>query len=71
MFSLPGLKTLALVETPYQVELSPVTVFLLLAALGYAEDLGNWAGEGLDLTPAEIDEIRAMVATATDELLPE
>jgi len=55
-------------EEPLTVELSPLVVLLLFAAIGYAEDTNNWTGAGLELTPEELDEIDALSAQAALEL---
>lgn len=69
MFNLAALKAVAAVDEPTTVELSALSVHLILAALGYAEDYGNWAGDFYDLTDLEKDEIDAVTARAVDEIL--
>lgn len=69
MFDLPALLTLAGNTAQTTVTLSPESVQLLLTALGHAELLGNWTGAGYELTDAEIDQIRAIVAQASLELM--
>lgn len=44
---------------------------LLLCAAAYLSDLNQWQGASYDLTDAEIDTIKAMVAQATEDLLAE
>ena len=68
MFSLAALIELAANDEPLAVTLSPLVVHLILAALSYAEDETNWIGAGYELTPEEVDTIRALVAEASDKL---
>lgn len=69
MFSLPALLELAGNTAQVTVTLSPESVQLLLSALGYAENTQNWTGSDEILTDVEIDQIQALVARTTDELL--
>lgn len=49
--------------------LSDESVVLLLCAASYLSDTRLWTGANYELTDAEIDTIKSMVARATDELL--
>jgi len=68
MFDLAALIEIAANDEPLTVTLSPLVVHLILAALSYAEDETNWTGAGYELTPEEIDTIRALVAEASNKL---
>lgn len=68
MFNLADLQTLAADQTAFNPTLSPMSVVLILAAYGELIDLRNWIGAGDELTPAEVDEIDAMVALLYFEL---
>ena len=71
MFNLAAIRDLAAADGPTTVTLSPASVHLILAALGAAENIYNWEGAGDELTAAEIDEIQAMTAAASAEIMGE
>jgi microcystin-dependent protein len=57
-------------STPIRtVTLSGLTVTVLFSALDAADRLYDWQGAGFDLTPAEVDEIEAILAKARHELM--
>lgn len=68
MFDLAALVQIAANDEPLTVTLSPLVVHLILAALSFAEDETNWIAAGDELTPIELDNIRALVAEASDKL---
>lgn len=51
------------------VTLSGMTVTVLFSCLDAANRLYDWQGAGFDLTPAEIDQIEAILAEARRELM--
>lgn len=71
MFNLPALMALA-ADTPAAsaINLSPMTILLVQAALSAANDLSNWEGSDLELTDAEIQQIHDIVSLAEGEVLP-
>lgn len=68
MFDLAALTRIAANDEPLTVTLAPLVVHLILAALSFAENETNWISEGDELTPVELDNIRALVAEASDRL---
>lgn len=68
MFDLAVFQGLAADETAKTPTLSPMSVVLILAVFGELVDVTNWKGAGDELTPAEVDEIDAMVALLYFEL---
>jgi len=70
MLSLPELVALA-VDYPAAsaIDLSPMTVCLILAAASLLEDDSIWQGAGDELTAEELETIHDIVATMQSEVM--
>lgn len=70
MFDLPALLALAEETTTQPATISPATVNIVLAALGYIQDPANWTGaDPYTLSAEELDQIDALAGQVAADML--